>query len=118
MTTAGVTGRVEDTVKIHKMTQWETDFSTLIVKMFQKLELGFNITVLDLHESMCPNLCLHLSDSNAQKRTKKKPCCAAFLSIISSFSTPTFYLCIAINCFSFRTKLCPESLIFHFSIIS
>lgn len=71
MTTAGVTGRVEDTVKIHKMTQWETDFSALIVKMFQKLKLGFNITVLDLHESMCPNLRLHLSDSNAQKRKKK-----------------------------------------------
>lgn len=88
MTTAGVTGRVEDTVKIHKMTQWETDFSTLIVKMFQKLELGFNITVLDLHESMCPNLCLHLSDSNAQKRTKKKPMlCSVSLHYFIIFNT-------------------------------
>lgn len=88
MTTAGVTGRVEDTVKIHKMTQWETDFSTLIVKMFQKLELGFNITVLDLHESMCPNLCLHLSDSNAQKRTKKKTMlCSVSLHYFIIFNT-------------------------------
>lgn len=85
MTTAGVTGRVEDTVKIHKMTQWETDFSTLIVKMFQKLELGFNITVLDLHESMCPNLCLHLSDSNAQKRTKKKHVVQRFSPLFHHF---------------------------------
>lgn len=85
MTTAGVTGRVEDTVKIHKMTQWETDFSTLIVKMFQKLELGFNITVLDLHESMCPNLCLHLSDSNAQKQTKKKHVVQRFSPLFHHF---------------------------------
>lgn len=87
MTTAGVTGRVEDTVKIHKMTQWETDFSTLIVKMFQKLELGFNITVLDLHESMCPNLRLHLSDSNAQKRTKKNMLCSVSPHYFIIFNT-------------------------------